>query len=121
MEENTPEFPDVNSKEFKKNVRKTKKQFKLASKELERRYQECDNEGHYSPNSENNICYHCFRQLKYKTPEIDAIMEERKKIPMIHKPLDATYWKRERERKIEHQKSLDLSRGLRRILELYID
>ena len=119
MVETTPKFPDVNSKEFKKRVRKTKKQLKLASKELETRYKECDNEGHYSPNTENNMCYHCFRQLEYKHPEIEAIMEERKKLPMIHQPLDGAYWAKKRREDEEHQRSLDWSRGLRKILELY--
>jgi hypothetical protein len=85
----------------------------MCSSVLDERYHECDSKGHQKP--DENYCNYCYRHIDYASPEVAAILEERKNIPSIHQPLDAPVLMEKRKRDIERQKAKDYFSGINKI------
>lgn len=82
---------------------------------LQRRYDECDSEGHKKPSG--NYCNYCYRHLMYFTPETDAKLRKRKNTPLKFQPCDAPIILKEKQEEIKFQKFYDLCDGVKRITE----
>ena len=83
---------------------------------LDKRYKECDAEGHNAPDEIDNRCGYCHRSLIYIT-EADRILEERRMNPFYMHPIDAPLLMDLRKRDLEHIKFLDKLHGLNKLAE----
>jgi hypothetical protein len=84
---------------------------------LNERYVECDGDGHKKPDTVSGTCGHCYRHLKYDTPETDRILEEREGLPPIHMPLDAPWLLEKRNMEIDIQETHDFYQGISKLRE----
>jgi len=99
--------------QIKQNIRR----YKEFNRELDKRYSECDSQGHLKPDKENNYCNYCFRHLSYSAPNTDAILEEREAFPETQLP-DLSIILEQRRIEIDSQKSLDRFSGLIKVKEI---
>ena len=84
---------------------------------LNQRYQECDIMGHKKPNTEKNICNYCYRNLIYKTPQANVIVQENLNQPEIFQTFNAPIVLEKMQQEIESKKSSDYLSGLTKIVK----
>ena len=80
--------------------------------EIQQRYDECDSQGHISPDPKTGYCSHCFRRLNYDFPEIRDLLVSRQSLPLDLQPCDAPTINREMQSEIALSKMVDLFNGL---------
>ena len=85
-----------------------------AERELDRRYAECDSQGHIAPNKEQNQCKHCYRHLVYGS-EVDRILEGRESLPEAMQPMDAPILSEKREKDVELEEMFERQTGVTEI------
>lgn len=97
--------------------REISEKIKKCSPILDKRYKECDSQGHQKPAEKENICYYCYRQLEYHTPFTDARHSWERELPLFEQPLNASLVHEESLQEIESQKDADYFNGLAKIAE----
>lgn len=92
--------------------------FEIASLRLKKIYEECDlsETGHLKPDKEKGICDYCSRHLKYGTPKVDEIIEERRKLHWSQRPFDAPLLMDLGRTEISSQRTIDWFRGLTKVM-----
>ena len=90
---------------------------------MEKRYKKCDVDGHKI--IIDNYCPYCYRHIEDETSELLRLeLEEHGKevsgLPVIQRPIDASYWLGRHEQDRDSQELIDWLKGLTKIAkELY--
>jgi hypothetical protein len=82
---------------------------------IDERIKECKLKGHLQPDEKKNECGYCFQHLVYSTPETDALLAERSKLPLIQQPYDAPFISKMQKRELESQKFFDFLNGVEKL------
>ncbi len=84
---------------------------------LNKRYTECDSQGHLKPKKRKNFCDHCYRHLEYPTPETDAELRRQRELPSHQQPCNAPIMIERANRERGFQEGLDFWDGVNKIRE----
>jgi len=84
---------------------------------LDKRYEECDAQGHLTPNRDKDTCDYCYRRLTSQHPGTDALIEESKDLPLIGRPCNAQLVRKLESQEKETQQFIDYVRGIKLIVE----